>query len=67
MQVLGIAILKDELLSIAKEAGIDATPTQAANVIKIDFMNFDTFSFFAAMRGLKARVSGDTGRLIVSK
>lgn len=67
MQVLGIAVGKDELLSIAHESGIDATPSPAANVIKIDFMNFDTFSFFAALRGLKARVSGDTGRLIVSR
>lgn len=67
MQVLGISIDKSELLEIAKESGIDATPTPAANVIKIDFMNFDTFSFFAALRGLKARVSGDTGRLIVSR
>lgn len=67
MQVLGIAILKDELLSIAKEAGITATPTPAANVISIDFMNFDTFTFFAALRGLKSRVSNETGRLLVTR
>lgn len=67
MQVLGIAILKDELLSIAKEAGITATPTPSANVINIDFMNFDSFQFFAALRGLKARISNETGRLLVSR
>ena len=67
MHVLGIAIDKKELLSIAKEAGITATPTPAANVINIDFMNFDTFSFFAALRGLKSSVSNETGRLLVSR
>ena len=67
MHVLGISISKDVLLDIAKESGIDATPTPAANVIKIDFMNFDTFQFFAALRGLKAEISNETGRLLVSR
>lgn len=66
MQVLGISIDKDELLSIAKESGIEATDTPAANVIKIDFMNFDTFSFVASLRGLKTNFSS-TGRLLVSR
>lgn len=67
MQVLGIAVGKDELLSIAHESGITATPTPAANVINIDFMNFDSFQFFAALRGLKARISSETGRLLVTR
>lgn len=67
MQVLGISIDKSLLLEIAKESGINATPTNSANVINIDFMNFDSFQFFAALRGLKARISNETGRLLVSR
>lgn len=64
MYVIGVSILNDQLVEIAKAAGTTAQTISAANVVKIEADYVNDFRNECRERGLDTYM-GDFGRLIV--
>ena len=64
MYVIGVSILNDQLVEIAKAAGTIAQTTPAANVVKIEEDYVNDFRNECRERGLDTYM-GDFGRLVV--